>query len=46
MRKKIIAIRNLSEKTWHKVRVAALKEKKTVGSWLTEFIEKHLKNKE
>ena len=43
MEKKIVNIRKIPVDTWHKARLAALKEKKTIGQWLTEIIEKHLK---
>lgn len=40
---KIKAIRDFPNDLWHKARLAALKEKKTIGQWLAEVIERHLK---
>ena len=45
METKIVNIRKFPVDTWHKARLAALKEKKTIGQWVAEAIEKHLKEK-
>lgn len=38
-------IRNIDDKTYHAARIAALKEGKTVGQWITEALTLKLKSK-